>query len=577
MNDRKSKKSGDRPESFQRVDDVTSRALTRGELRRLKAEAMNINRRSALKRSPRLCGRQVRSNADYPDREIPMRMRFETDAEGVVQRRVTFGSLMRCGSVWVCPHCAVIVAARRRVEISKIVNTWLGAKKQILFLTLTMKHRGTERLDDLWDGKQAAWEAVQKSPVWKALKKSFGLTGFVCATEVTYGEPAAGGNGWHVHIHVLLFMTRSVDDEEQLDSIRSALFKSWADALVRLGFDAPALNGATGQPLGADLRKIRTGGIAGYFSKVAYLASVEGISYELTSGNTSKKGRGSRRRNRTPLQLLQGLVEEQSQVKSSLPRIWFDLPGRRGSPLAKVTYEGNRQFLLHNPNRVGVIVETPADAIAYVDETTGETWQAGDVFLEPLPQLSRHSAWFEFQSVVFGFSPLKLGKSRKSSRQQITRSQRKNASALKRPLTSAELLWNKSIDSAGDDLSDEQIVNLDVGGRDHALISNSSWLKILAADDLAQVRLLEALEVSDSEATRVATELGVTLVLLSDPVPGTFVPDESDLQRDAAIRDAKIAEQQKKTSRLADSDKRELSLFAGKPRRKKVSRITYDL
>ncbi|WP_133160219.1 protein rep [Cryobacterium zongtaii] len=487
------------------------------------------------------------------DNEIPMRLRESKSHDGAIRRYVSYGNLSRCGSVWACPHCAQVVAAKRRQEIQAIASTWIAKGMPVLFLTLTMRHKGNERLDDLWDAKQEAWARVQKGYAFKSLKTQLGLTGFICATEVTYGPPQIGGKGWHVHLHVLLFMTQAIVEEEEFEARRVRIFQDWAAALSNMGLESPALNNQKGKPLGADLRAVRAlDGIQNYFKKNAYLSSVDRISYELSSGNTSKKGRGERRKNKTPLQLFQAMIEDEGKRCPS-ERLWFDLPGRRADLRTKVTFEGDNRFLLHNPNRVGEVLADIGVLRTYLDPDSGEVWDRGEIFVEEMPRLKRHAAWFEFQTVVFGYESLTAPGKRPRTRQQITRSQRKAPRT--RPLTFAEQLWNTALDAVGHGLTDEEIVQQHRGGFDHALISAASWRNVLASDNEAQVALQEALESSDAEALRVAEELGIDLRIIGQDQPGITEPDESDLQRQKVLREIRLAEMRDMNTRMAAREK----------------------
>ncbi|TFC09872.1 hypothetical protein E3O19_16140 [Cryobacterium algoritolerans] len=541
---RKSKKSGHQKKftvSKPAVAVLPDFIIHAREIRRSRGIAMGMNRMTAVKRGPRVCGRQIISRQHYLNGEIPMRMRLQTGPDGKVHRHVTYGNLLRCGSLWVCPHCALLVAAHRRAEITNIVKTWMDKDYPVLFLTLTMRHSGHERLDDLWDAKQSAWEAVQKSGAWKTFKKSLGLTGFICATEITYRDPKIGGKGWHVHIHVLLFMTNAIEEKEDLDAMRTSLFKSWANNLAQMGMESPELDRDDGKPLGADLRRIKKGRIGDYFKKSAYLSSPEGVAFELSSGNTSKHGRGEQHKNRTPLQLLQGMIDREVQ-KGRGNGIWFDLPGRKNDPRCMVTYEGSDRFILHNPGKVGAVLEQEGLRQIFVEGETGEVWERDEVVMDELPMLGAYSAWFEFQTVVAGFRSSNDSRlTTKKSRQQITRSQRKSEAVLRRPLTEPESLWNRALDSVGDEVTDEGIVLQNRSGVDHALISNSHWIRVLATDDAAQIRLQEALEISDWEAKRVAADLGITLSFVDESTPLRAKPDKSDRQKRRVLDEIELA------------------------------------
>jgi hypothetical protein len=181
-------------------------------------------------------------------------------------------------------------------------------------LTLTMRHRRGQRLDDLWDSLSHAWGKVTSGRGWKDDQAVFGTPiprliksgarkgqtvtesriGFARVVETTHGSD----NGWHVHIHCLLFVSGDMSDAG-LVTLSESMFGRWVPALVSKGLTAPSL------AHGVDVRVVSAGDAAAlgdYFSKNVYTAEKAG--WEVAGGSGKKAARG----NRTPFQILADVV-----------------------------------------------------------------------------------------------------------------------------------------------------------------------------------------------------------------------------------------------------------------------------
>lgn len=138
----------------------------------------------------RLCGRApIRS-------EIELRL----SAEG----HAGFAGFKRCGSVWACPVCAAVVAAKRQQELEAMAK---AAQKQgfyISMLTLTLQHSKGNSIQEVWKGISTGWASVISGRQWQDAKEQLGIAGYVKAVEVTFGD-----NGPHVHLHVIFFTQKN--------------------------------------------------------------------------------------------------------------------------------------------------------------------------------------------------------------------------------------------------------------------------------------------------------------------------------------------------------------------------------
>ena len=149
----------------------------------------------------------------------------------------SFGGLMHCGSVWVCPECASMITEYRRNELKTACQNALDQGLNISMLTLTVPHYYKDRLEDVLDGISSALRKLKDRRAFKRLAHEIGLAGNIRTLEVTYGE-----NGWHPHFHILLF-TKSEFSDQELYSLQENLLLQWQSACVSSGLPLPNNHG----------------------------------------------------------------------------------------------------------------------------------------------------------------------------------------------------------------------------------------------------------------------------------------------------------------------------------------------
>lgn len=265
-------------------------------------------------------------------------------------RRAGFGQLQVCGSVWACPVCSAKINTVRAADIAAAISAWhtpspFGPLRRgvtrhpggrIVLLTLTMRHKRGQELDDLWTrGVSAGWHAVTSGRAWNDDQSDYGtwvprvVKSGKKAGETVWGhrigysrvvETTYGANGWHVHIHALLFVRQDITGPEAIALGHSA-FGRWSTSLVAEGFGAPTLtNGVDIKLLGPESTDAKK--IADYFAKNTFAGAkhASNVAFEV-SGGLGKWARGS---NRTPFQILENLCsgEEYAGFESDLDRWW---------------------------------------------------------------------------------------------------------------------------------------------------------------------------------------------------------------------------------------------------------------
>ena len=80
--------------------------------------------------------------------------------------RATYLNLQSCGSVWACPVCAPRILAGRTAELGAVAG-WARENSHTLMLsTLTVRHKATQSLGEVWDGINDGWSHVTAGAGW---------------------------------------------------------------------------------------------------------------------------------------------------------------------------------------------------------------------------------------------------------------------------------------------------------------------------------------------------------------------------------------------------------------------------
>ncbi len=142
---------------------------------------------------------------------------------------VHYRGLATCGSIWTCPVCSTKIATRRAEEVCELVEAHEADPAHAVYMaTFTIRHRASDRAKALREMVALAWRKLQNRRGWRAFKDDFGVIGTVRALEVTHGKK----NGWHPHVHVLIFTDRPIKNEAQA---AAALYWEWSQVVAKLG------------------------------------------------------------------------------------------------------------------------------------------------------------------------------------------------------------------------------------------------------------------------------------------------------------------------------------------------------
>lgn len=224
-----------------------------------------------------------------------------------------WGGLQTSSSVWCSPLSAAAIARVRQVEVEQAVKSWTESQKgrSVAFLTLTLRHSAQNSLTELWDALSYCWRGITGTASWRGGvrmdgdKKTYGIRHFVKSVEITHGK-----NGFHPHLHVLLFIERPLD-KRQLRTLKDRLFSRWSAAAERKGLKAPT-------PERGLVIEQSTGEVESMKRLSAYVAkgNLSSLGKEMT-GSLLKSGRGD---NRTLFQVLKDWGEKGSPVDRAIWR-----------------------------------------------------------------------------------------------------------------------------------------------------------------------------------------------------------------------------------------------------------------
>lgn len=195
-------------------------------------------------------------------------------------------------------------------------------------VTLTMRHAREDRLTDLWDALSSAWAAATGNyrSARDAMERER-VEGWARVVEATHGV-----NGWHLHVHALVFLR---GDAHRLGD---TMFDCWAQRLART--KTAALRTPDRDRGGLDVRVMdlreSAGEVARYVAKATFEAT-RAVASEL-AGQHTKAGRG----NRTPWQVLADLAAADDPQDRAIWREWEQ--GSRGRR-ALTWKKGTRELL----------------------------------------------------------------------------------------------------------------------------------------------------------------------------------------------------------------------------------------
>ncbi len=198
-----------------------------------------------------------------------------------------YAGLTTCGSIWACPVDSGKIRNVRAEEISGGTARWDQAGNSVYMVTLTMPHDFGMKLAPLLRVIADGFRSVISGRAWVKLKRQIGVAGTIRSVEVTHGP-----NGWHPHLHVLVFIEGD-PGAQGLADLAAHIRGRWERFIVKAGYRAPS------QGHGVVIERCFSAAEAG-----AYIAKTQdgkAPGNELARGDL-KSGRGD---HRTPFQILE--------------------------------------------------------------------------------------------------------------------------------------------------------------------------------------------------------------------------------------------------------------------------------
>lgn len=221
--------------------------------------------------------------------------------------RCRLGGLVVCGSIHCCPVCSANIRHQRMIEIEAAACEWLARGGSLVMVTLTTRHRRGMPLADLWGLLSKAWNATTSGRRGKADRERWGMVGYIRSTEVTWGL-----NGWHPHLHLLLFVQGDADAIAR--EVEASWGERWAGFIARQGFPRPS------KRRGVQASPVHQSDVGKYLAKVQDGFGGEwSPAHELTRGDL-KKSRGEH--GATPFGLVARYVEDGDLVALAAWREW---------------------------------------------------------------------------------------------------------------------------------------------------------------------------------------------------------------------------------------------------------------
>jgi hypothetical protein len=238
--------------------------------------------------------------------------------------RVGYRGTMRCGSRR-CPDCGSKLARALRDDLEKAVTSWRESGGRVLFGTLTVRHHLEDSLDVVADAVSHCWGRATGGRGWVADRREYGVWHWFRIQEEKWSDE----NGWHVHVHFLLFVWDKgvAPVNPDTDGLLASMFGRWKAGAVSMGLGAPLIRAQDlHEVTGANLDDI-----AEYFAKqstASGAADAGDMALELTSPST-KTGGGL-----APSQLLAAaMTETDPKLLRRYRAVWFEyergMKGRR--------------------------------------------------------------------------------------------------------------------------------------------------------------------------------------------------------------------------------------------------------
>lgn len=148
-----------------------------------------------------------------------------------------FVGLEQCSRVWTCPVCAMRITNQRRKELSFALAAAKLRGWTPVLVTYTLSHHYSDPLAHTLDALQRSLRGFKSGRAWQDIKHEYGVQGGIKTLEPTFGE-----NGWHPHVHELMFLDVP-PDRLNIPGFKNWLADRWLAMLAKNGFSASLAHG----------------------------------------------------------------------------------------------------------------------------------------------------------------------------------------------------------------------------------------------------------------------------------------------------------------------------------------------
>lgn len=169
------------------------------------------------------------------------RVEIHKDKQG---KGAHYRNLLVCARIWHCPVCASKISEKRRKELSRATLSWGGG---LALVTYTASHHSGISLAKILQSVLDAHRDFKSGRFFEEFSGYFGWTGSVKSLEITHGK-----NGWHPHVHELVFLTNK-PSEELTEMFEAQTASRWRHCLKKLGGFASTERGVTVKNSNADV------------------------------------------------------------------------------------------------------------------------------------------------------------------------------------------------------------------------------------------------------------------------------------------------------------------------------------
>jgi hypothetical protein len=183
-------------------------------------------------------------------------------------------NLQTCRSICSCPVCAERLMLEHAQTVKKALIWAENEGKLPVLVSLTASHHAGMKLEDFKAQFKKAWRMFSNHRTWRDYKEQFGIEHWIAAREAT--REAIQDNGWHYHMHILLFVDKgALIDAGVPENMGEKFTTFWLSCLAAAGLtgsEEHACDVRSGSHVGAE-----------YLTKLGVTETVKGeLEFELT-------------------------------------------------------------------------------------------------------------------------------------------------------------------------------------------------------------------------------------------------------------------------------------------------------